>query len=89
MPQYSDQWPGTDEARGPEELLEDLMKVATPRERGQKDWPTRGRTLAGMLRKLAPAFRKAGVFIVIGERQTSGRRIVPLWIGNGQEPTTR
>ena len=87
-PAFAEQWPDTDEARSPEDLLEELNKVATPYERNLRDWPTRGRTLAGMLRKLAPAFRKAGIFIVIGERQTTGRRIVPVWIGNGQEPKT-
>jgi hypothetical protein len=83
-----DQWPDPDQIRSPEDLLEELNRVATIGERNLREWPTRGRTLAGMLRKLAPAFRKAGVFIVIGERQTTGRRIVPLWIGNGQEPKT-
>jgi hypothetical protein len=56
----------------------DLLEALNCREpddiRKRKDWPSSPRALAGALRRLAPNLRKAGIEIIVGEREAGGQR---------------
>jgi len=79
-------WPEVGQVRGLDELFSTLQHLANEVERKVPGWPKRSRDLAGVLRRLAPALRKNGIFVEIDERQTTGRRITPVRIGNGKPP---
>jgi hypothetical protein len=87
--EYCHGWPEAGRVRGLDELLYCLTDRAGLIQRKLPGWPQRSRDLAGTLRRLAPALRKNGIYVEIDERQSTGRRITPVRIGNGQPPKKR
>jgi hypothetical protein len=56
------------------ELLEKLNAMASDATRRLKSWPATGRTLAGVLRRMAPSLRKVGVAVEFRDERDLGRR---------------
>jgi hypothetical protein len=64
------------------ELLDRLDGLASDQTRRSKFWPHSGQALSGQLKRLAPALRKAGIAIDIGNPKNrepgTGRRLIQI-----------
>jgi len=75
------QWSGE-----PAELLETLDKLVIEEQRRAPNWPKNPRALSGALRRLAPAFRRAGIQLEHGRAKR--RQIKLCKIGNLASPAS-
>jgi primase-polymerase (primpol)-like protein/energy-coupling factor transporter ATP-binding protein EcfA2 len=77
----SPRWP-SEGTRGLDELHSELRRLAGGAVAANQlpGWPQRPRELAGRLRRLAPALRRAGVTVHVEKRETTGRRATPCWV---------
>jgi hypothetical protein len=66
-----EQWPTWDGT--PRDLLENLTRLVGDQVAGSKTWPKTPRALTGLLRRLAPNLRRAGVHVEHG-RRPGGKR---------------
>ena len=68
-----DPWKGT-----ATELLKELEPLTDEQTRRQKGWPANGRALSGVLRRLAPSLRLAGVVVGFEREGHDGKRVIRI-----------
>ena len=68
-----DQWKGT-----AQELLIELAPLVGEQAAKERDWPKRPNTLAGKVRRAAPALRKIGVHVAFDRDGHDGARIIAI-----------
>jgi hypothetical protein len=60
------------------ELLAKLETVVDERTRKSKAWPTSGRSLSNVIRRLAPNLRQAGIAVEFSREPGTGKRVISL-----------
>jgi hypothetical protein len=76
-----EQWSGT--AQG---LLDGLSAAVGEQVAKERDWPRRPNKLSGKLKRVAPALRKIGIHVTLGDRQGHGRtRLITIQKGRHPE----
>ncbi len=75
------------------DLLEDLGKMVTEKQRDSKVWPKSAKGMGNALKRLAPALRRAGIDVTFGGRSgasgSKGRRLITIErVGNKPSPSS-
>jgi hypothetical protein len=74
-------WPRVGEIKGSEALLQELENLPDgPKFKTQPGWPGRHTTLGGILSRLAPVMRRAGIDVDVQPRRTSQPKVKPVTI---------
>lgn len=64
------------------DLLTELGTLVSEATRRSRQWPGNARALSGQLRRLAPALRRAGLFVDLDRRGHGGRRLISITRGD-------